>query len=69
MLGFSAKIDPAHAHLVATPDGEEIVKLRWFSRNDLKAEADNLLLPGKSSISRALIEHWFGGALPTREAW
>ena len=69
MLGFTAKIDPEHAHLTATPDGDEIVKLRWFSRADFVAEADSLLLPGKDSISRALIEHWFGGPLPTREAW
>ena len=69
MVGFTAKVDPNHAHLVATPDGEEIVKLRWFSRQDLIAEAQSLLLPGKSSISRALIEHWYGGPLPTGEAW
>jgi NAD+ diphosphatase len=69
MVGFTAKVDPEHAHLVATPDGQEIVKLRWFSRQDFIAEAENLLLPGKSSISRALIEHWFGGPLPTGEAW
>lgn len=69
MVGFTAQIDPAHAHLTATPDGEEIIKLRWFSRADLVSEAQDLLLPGKASISRALIEHWYGGPLPTPEAW
>jgi len=69
MVGFTAKVDPEHAHLEPTPDGEEIVKLRWFSREDFIAEAESLLLPGKASISRALIEHWFGGPLPTQEAW
>ena len=69
MLGFTAKVDPEHKHLIATPDGEEIVKLRWFSREDLVAEGEHLQLPGKSSISRALIEHWYGGPLPTAEAW
>ena len=69
MLGFTAKVDPEHAHLTATPDGEEIVKLRWFSKEDFVSEAESLLLPGKASISRALIEHWYGGPLPTREAW
>ena len=69
MVGFTAQVDPDHAHLEATPDGEEIVRLRWFSRADFHAEADSIMLPGKASISRALIEHWFGGPLPTREAW
>jgi NAD+ diphosphatase len=69
MVGYTAKVDPAHAHLAATPDGEEIVKLRWFSREDFVAEAGSLLLPGKGSISRALIEHWYGSELPTGEAW
>ena len=69
MVGFTAKVAPDFAHLTATPDGEEIVKLRWFSREDLIAESEHLLLPGKSSISRALIERWFGGSLPTLEAW
>ena len=69
MVGFRAQIDPKHAHMTATPDGEEIVKLRWFSRADFVAEADSLQLPGKASISRAIIEHWYGGPLPTLEAW
>jgi NAD+ diphosphatase len=46
-----------------TPDGEEIVKLRWFTREELKAEAPTLLLPGKLSIARAIIEHWLGETL------
>ena len=42
------------------PDGEEIVKLRWFSREELLTEAQTLLLPGRMSIARAIIEHWLG---------
>ena len=57
MLGFSAK---AKSSQQLKPDGEEIVRLRWFSRDELKAEASKLLLPGKASISRAMIELWFG---------
>jgi NTP pyrophosphohydrolases containing a Zn-finger, probably nucleic-acid-binding len=57
MLGFSAKAKSSQQLL---PDGEEIVRLRWFSRADLQAEASELLLPGKATISRAMIELWFG---------
>lgn len=69
MLAFTAQIDPTFAHLPATPDGQEIIRLRWFSRQDIIDEADSILLPGKSSVSYALISHWFGGQLPTTEAW
>lgn len=47
-------------------DGEEIEDARWFTRAQLKAEAEtgDLVLPGGISISRSLIEHWYGEALP-----
>lgn len=61
MVGFTARVDPNHKHLELAPDGLEIEKLRWFSREELAAEADSLLLPGKLSIAGALIEHWYGG--------
>ena len=60
MLGFTAKADSSIDFL---PDGEEIVKLRWFSRADIAAEAKSLLLPSDSTISRALIELWYGSAI------
>jgi NAD+ diphosphatase len=60
MLGFKAKADSSIEFL---PDGEEIVKLRWFSRSEIKAEAKSLLLPSDSTISRALIELWYGSAI------
>jgi NAD+ diphosphatase len=63
MVGFTAKVDPAHANLPLNPDGIEIEKLRWFSRDEIRAEAHSLLLPGKLSIAGALIEHWFGGPI------
>jgi NAD+ diphosphatase len=63
MVGFTARVDPAHKHLALAPDGVEIEKLRWFSREELAAEAGSLLLPGKLSISGALIEHWYGGPI------
>ena len=60
MLGFTAKADSSIEFL---PDGEEIVKLRWFSRAEISAEAKSLLLPSDSTISRALIELWYGSAI------
>lgn len=60
MLGFTAKLDPEHSQNALVPDGLEIEKLRWFSREELLAEAEQLLLPGRLSIARALIEHWLG---------
>ena len=61
MVGFTARVDPHHKHLELAPDGVEIEKLRWFSREELAAESGSLLLPGKLSIAGALIEHWYGG--------
>lgn len=48
------------------PDGEEIVDLRWFTRRRLREAVDGaeIRLPGRISIARALIEHWYGGDLP-----
>ena len=57
MLGFSAR---ANSSQQLRPDGEEITKLRWFSREELASEAKEILLPGQASISRAMIELWFG---------
>jgi len=60
MLGFKAKADSS---IEFVPDGEEIVKLRWFSRAEIAAEAKSILLPSDSTISRALIELWYGSAI------
>ncbi|MEY4390670.1 MAG: hypothetical protein RLZZ400_413 [Actinomycetota bacterium] len=56
MLGFSARAvgDSVKA------DGVEIEKLRWFSREELAAEAHEILLPTRLSIARAIIERWYG---------
>ena len=52
MLGFEARTDdPA-----ATPDGEEIVELRWFDREQI--QDPGVVLPGPGSIARHLIEQW-----------
>jgi NAD+ diphosphatase len=63
MLGFQASVDPSNSPEDIRPDGVEIAKLRWFSREELKAEAKDILLPSKISIARSLIEHWLGEAV------
>ncbi len=64
MLGFTARTEDT----VARPDGEEVVKARWFEREDLQAAvaAGEVTLPTRASISRALIEHWYGGPIEDR---
>lgn len=63
MLGFTARLHRDHSEGNLIPDGEEISKLRWFSREDIAREAAELLLPGRMTISRMLIEHWYGSEL------
>lgn len=62
MIGCLARATSADISV----DGEEIEDARWFSREQMKAEAEagTLVLPGGISISRSLIEHWYGGPLP-----
>lgn len=62
MLGFRAQLDPAHAGDLR-PDGTEILDLRWFTRAELAASLGDVLLPGRTSIARAIIEDWYGGPL------
>jgi NAD+ diphosphatase len=64
MVGFEARV-VAGADTVGRPDGDEIIALRWFTRDELAAaaRAGDVLLPGKTSIARAIVEHWFGGEL------
>ncbi len=59
MFGYTARF--AGGEVI--PDGEEIVKLRWFTRDELKAESHSIFLPGKLSIARSIIEHWLGEEL------
>jgi NAD+ diphosphatase len=62
MLGFRATLDPAHSDELR-PDGTEILDLRWFSRDELASSLDQVLLPGRTSIARVIIEDWFGAPL------
>ncbi|KRC58592.1 hypothetical protein ASE14_18725 [Agromyces sp. Root81] len=63
MVGFSARIAPGVAPATAVPDGEEILELRWFSRDDIVAAPGEIGLPGGISIARWLLERWYGGPL------
>lgn len=62
MLGFYATAEQTAIEV----DDDEIVDARWFSRDDLRRliEPGDLALPGGISISRRLIEGWYGGELP-----
>jgi NAD+ diphosphatase len=62
MIGCIARAESTEVSV----DGEEIEDARWFTRAQMKqeAEAGTLLLPGGVSISRSLVEHWYGGPLP-----
>jgi NAD+ diphosphatase len=62
MLGFTARVDET-IESVLTPDGTEILDLRWFTRDELRDAHDEILLPGSTSIARAIIEEWYGGPL------
>lgn len=59
MIAFEAVTDAPND---ARPDGEEITEVRWFSRDELKAAAEDgsLLLPPMVSVARRMIEAWLG---------
>ncbi|MBD8078234.1 NAD(+) diphosphatase [Cellulosimicrobium arenosum] len=61
MLGFHARATSEEIQV----DGVELTDARWFTRAGLGAAVDagDVLLPGRSSIARALIEGWYGARL------
>jgi NAD+ diphosphatase len=64
MVGFTARA----LQTAIDVDGSEIEDARWFTREEMRAEAEagTLVLPGGVSISRSLVESWYGGSLPGR---
>jgi NAD+ diphosphatase len=63
MVGFIARTE-SDGNIELVPDGEEIREARWWTREALLAAVGtDLLLPGRTSIARAIIEHWYGGRL------
>jgi NAD+ diphosphatase len=68
MLGFRARVDPDRESTMVA-DGAEILDLRWFSRDELRDSQDEVILPGRTSIARAIIEDWYGGQIDDRHQW
>ena len=62
MVGFTARVEDGFEG-TATPDGTEILDLRWFSRAELAMSLDEIRLPGPTSIARAIVEHWYGSSI------
>ncbi len=65
MLGFTSRALGTDLRLQA----EEIEAARWFTRDELVAALDDgsVVVSGRISISRRIIEHWFGGPLDAPE--
>ena len=65
MLGFTARALGTDLRLQA----DEIEAARWFTRDELTAAlADgSLVVSGRISISRRILEHWYGGAIEAPE--
>lgn len=68
MLGFTARVDPS-VESTLTPDGNEILDLRWFSRDELTASLAEIGLPGPTSIARAILDRWYGSVIPDSREW
>jgi NAD+ diphosphatase len=64
MLGFTA----ITRDTVATPDGVEVTRARWFSRAELQEAVltGEITISSRLSIARSLIEHWYGGRILDR---
>ncbi|RZU61047.1 NAD(+) diphosphatase [Zhihengliuella halotolerans] len=62
MLAFRAQTDDVDV----VPDGEEIIDLRWFTRDQLAEDvrSGRIAAPTPASVARSLIELWYGGPLP-----
>ena len=60
MLGFTATVEDPELTL----DGTELDWAKWYTRAEMKeavSTGDLLMLPLEISISRRLINHWYGG--------
>ncbi|TLM75912.1 NAD(+) diphosphatase [Pseudarthrobacter sp. NamB4] len=64
MLGFTAVTEDAEAR----PDGVEVTRARWFSREELQDAvlSGEITISSRLSIARSLIEHWYGGRIQDR---
>jgi NAD+ diphosphatase len=62
MLGFVAPLAEDQDPEALVPDGQEILDLRWFTREELEDPSTDVILPGPSSIARAVIDDWLSGS-------
>lgn len=62
MLGFIGRATSTDIEV----DDDELDDARWFTRAEMRALAEDgtIALPSGVSISRSLVEHWYGGPLP-----
>lgn len=67
MLGYHVHV----ASMDSTPDGEEIVDVRWFTRDELicAIHGGDVVLPPRVSIARRLIEDWLGHPVSGDSPW
>lgn len=69
MMGFTAQLAPGQNPDAHAADGEEILRLRWFTRDELKASVDQIKLPGRVAIARWMIERWLGEEIDQESGW
>lgn len=68
MLAFRARVVDG-APVAPVPDGEEIVELRWFDRDELREALGRVALPGETSIAAWMLEQWYGGPIESSLPW
>jgi NAD+ diphosphatase len=68
MVGFRARLAPGES-AETHADGEEILELRWFTRDEITASLGEIGLPGRASIARAILEDWYGGPIADGVEW
>ena len=63
MLGFACRAASGQRLRL---EEDEIAEAHWYTRQEVldASLARDLILPGKVSIARQLLEHWYGGELP-----
>lgn len=68
MISFEAVTDNPER---AQGDGQEITEVKWFTRAQLMAAAQDgsLLLPPSISVARKMIERWLGESAPGGQTW
>ncbi|WP_144795611.1 NAD(+) diphosphatase [Microbacterium paludicola] len=68
MIGFRATASDQRR---ARPDGEEIIDVRWFTRDEIRSALAGdgpIGLPGPASIARELIRQWCDERVPSAES-